>query len=128
MKKINMKKGFTMIELVFVIVIIGILSAVALPKFLETSTQAHNAIVVSFAGTLNRTVGPTLWAKSIAGGGDGTIDNYCDNNFEQYTKIPDELENKSCLFTAKTGSGATYDIKMLTSGSLTTPPVWLVIK
>ena len=52
-KTINMKKGFTMIELVFVIVIIGILSAVALPKFLETANQAHDAAVKSFAGTLN---------------------------------------------------------------------------
>lgn len=35
-----MKKAFTMIELVFVIVVIGILSAIAIPKFAETRDDA----------------------------------------------------------------------------------------
>lgn len=36
----NFHKGFTMIELVFVIVIIGILSAIAIPKFAATRDDA----------------------------------------------------------------------------------------
>jgi len=35
-----MKKAFTMIELVFVIVVIGILSAIAIPKFAATRDDA----------------------------------------------------------------------------------------
>lgn len=35
--------AFTMIELIFVIVVLGILSAIALPKFGQTSTQARIA-------------------------------------------------------------------------------------
>ena len=38
-----MKNAFTMIELIFVIVILGILSAVALPKFSGMGTEAHIA-------------------------------------------------------------------------------------
>jgi len=39
----NFKTAFTMIELIFVIVILGILSAVALPKFAASKTQADIA-------------------------------------------------------------------------------------
>ena len=41
-----MKKAFTLIELIFVIVIIGLLSAVAVPKFLnlKQSAEANNVV------------------------------------------------------------------------------------
>ena len=41
------QKAFTMIELIYVIVIIGILSAVAIPKFTETAVLAHDSAASS---------------------------------------------------------------------------------
>ena len=42
-----MKKGFTMIELIFVIVILGILASVAIPRLAGTRTDAEIAQLLS---------------------------------------------------------------------------------
>jgi len=43
--------GFTIIELVVVILLLGILTATALPRFLDASDDAHGAVVTSTAGS-----------------------------------------------------------------------------
>ena len=47
-----MKKAFTLIELIFVIVIIGILSAVAIPKFTHLSSNAKISSEMATAATV----------------------------------------------------------------------------
>jgi MSHA pilin protein MshA len=47
------QRGFTLIELVMVIVILGVLAAVAIPKFVDLKTDAYQASAKGYAGALS---------------------------------------------------------------------------
>ena len=49
----SVQAGFTLIELVMVIVILGVLSAVALPKFVAVDADAKQAAISGIAGALS---------------------------------------------------------------------------
>ncbi len=66
----NTKKGFTLIELVVVMVILGVLAATALPKFMNVSGKAHESAVAATGGAFGTAVAMSK-AQYIANGTTG---------------------------------------------------------
>lgn len=82
---LNKQNGFTLIELIIVIVILGILAISAAPKFIDVSSDANVAVLKSMGGAIN-SASQLVYAKSAMQGlnkselgnvdldGDGTPD------------------------------------------------------
>lgn len=69
--KLKTMMGFTLIELIVVILILAILGAIALPRFMDTAGDARTAVMKAVEGAM-RGANNMLYAKAAASGNENT--------------------------------------------------------
>ena len=98
-----MKKGFTMIELIFVIVILGILASVAIPRLAGTRTDAEISATVANIRTLISDAASYYAVKGQFAGA----------KWRDITNVPIRLDNKNLV---KDKHPVTNDVYLTTGG------------
>ena len=94
--RIKNEKGFTLVEVIAVLVILGILAAVAVPKFFDMQATARNKALQGAVGELNGQVALAFAQRALKGYTDG------------------DYEGLSCYL------GPDFEIKIPATGSVTT--------
>lgn len=145
------QQGFTLIELIVVIVILGILAAVALPRFLNVANDARRSVMQGVQGSMsgansmvygkaaiNGQLGATgtLTAASlgIAGGGFGLVWGYA-NNATTLARAMDINTTAAGDFIAVAGAiqhrraptPANCAVNYTAAGSATAPPTYTLV-
>ena len=121
MKHKTSQSGFTLIELIAVMVILGILAAVIIPRISTLTSGAYESNVRAMYGVIKNEVNAQAIKAAMSGGASGHIEQYpvitADSRNKYLTEWIEEFEGDYWYQDAKT----TYTDANRVEGSATTP-------
>jgi MSHA pilin protein MshA len=116
------QSGFTLIELVMVIVILAVLAAVAIPKFVDLGADAKAAALSSVAGSLTTAAAINYASRKVNTANGAAVVNCTDVNSLLQTPLITS-GNNGYVFTAAAiaaGTTATCTLTQTSSGNTAT--------
>ena len=113
LKRINNRKGFTLVELIVVISILGVLAAIAVPKFADQTQAAKNVANEANKRTLTGVAAMYIAEIGIPATGESNVEwdgTGSDEGWEKYLhawpKHPEGEESKKYEVVITAGTGA----------------------
>jgi prepilin-type N-terminal cleavage/methylation domain-containing protein len=123
MKRFNQRSGFTLIEIIIVVVILGILAAVALPRLTENINKSKAAEAFNMGAAVGRAYDRCLADQSGGAAVTTAHTNACRTPALLNINIPAST-NFTHLVAAPANSDILYYTATLTGGTAGTDIVW----
>lgn len=95
MQHIKNKNGFTIIELIMVMIIIGVLAAVAIPRFQDIVIESEVAVEQRILQTINDGLETFAREKYVANG----VRSWPENPFVALSKLPPDYDANNFVLT-----------------------------
>lgn len=125
------QRGFTLVEIIAVLILLGILAAVAIPKYMDMTTEAKQKAIDAGIAELNSRES-MVWGKVKLGASPPGTDALMDSGVRGHADYSTNLNNSADgsgdyqWSAGPTAAGGTLSFQLATGVALTRTPATLV--